>query len=173
MTSADHLLAVPGRVVPARRLGFPDTRMVGPGGVALAEMGRLSWFNVFLGRGQRVILPGGTRWRVRAFTRSRWVCPMVAAEGGTTIARSGPGERNYGINTRDHAYSLNPAETRRGRARRWVIVEHETEIAVVTTHPFTIDPHGPVHLGVAVLAFTLATFGVLGEKTLMPTMQPQ
>ena len=126
---ADHLIVGHARVVDAPGFGFPDTRLV-QDHRTLAELGRLSWFNVFFGPGQLVVLPDGTRWRVRAFSRSRWVCPMVAVEGGGAIARSGPGgDRTYGINTRDHAYSLSPAEARRGRARRWMLVEHETEVA--------------------------------------------
>jgi len=169
---ADHLIVGHARVVDAPGLGFPDTRLV-QDHRTLAELGRLSWFNVFFGPGQLVVLPDGTRWRVGAFSRSRWVCPMVAVEGGGSVARSSPGDRNYGINTRDHAYSLSPAEARRGRARRWVLVEQETEVAVVRRIPFAVDASVPVHLGVVVLAFALCSFGVLGERDLVPVQQVQ
>jgi len=160
------------RVVDASGFGFPDSRLVDVRGT-LAEVGRLSWFNVFLGRGMLVVLPNGTRWRVGAAARSRWVCPVVVDERGGAVARSGPGDANYGISTREHAYSLNPATGGSRRAQRWTLHEYESEVAVFERQPFTVMAAEPVALGVVVLARVLCAFGVLGERDLMPRMQPQ
>jgi hypothetical protein len=165
VTGAAHLVGVPG-------WRFPRGRLVGEAGM-LCEVGRLSWFAVFLGTGQRIRLRDGIRWRMRAMSRSRWVSPHLVDEQGRTVAWSAPGDRNYGINTRDHAYSLNPAEVRRGRAREWVLVEHETQVATIERRPFTVYAEVPVDLGAVVISRVLTAFGILGEQTLMPTMQPQ
>ena len=169
MTS--HDLIGRARIVHAPGWGFPRSRLVTDQGVVLAELGRLSWFSVFLGTGQRVRVPGGARWRVRSVARSRWVLPVLQVEGGAAVARSVAGDGNYGISTRDHAYSLNPAEANRGRARRWLLVEHESDVAVIERRPFVVEAFQPVHVGVIVLAQVLANFGVLGERDLVPLHQ--
>jgi len=151
--------------------GFPRSRLVTDQGTVLLELGRLSWFSVFLGTGQRVRLPDGARWRVGSVALHRWVCPAIAAEGGAAIARSTAGDGNYGISTRDNVYSFNPAEASRGRAQRWILVEYESEVAAIHRRPFVVEALAPVHLGVVVLAQILANFGVMGEKDLIPVQQ--
>lgn len=159
-----------GRLVPVARWGFPRVRF--EAGDVSADLGRLSWFSVFLGRGQRIVLADGTRWRLRAVARGRHVCPVIVDEANRKVALAGPGHRNHGIATRDRAFVLSPADGSPRRARTWVLDEHEERVATITRRPFTIDADGEVPLGVALLAPVLIRFGVLGEAELMPAMRP-
>lgn len=162
-----------GRLLPVARWGFPRMRFVTDD--TTVDVGRLSWFSVFFGRGQKIRLPDGTRWRLRAMTRGRHVCPVIVAETGGKIALSGPGDRNYGIATRDRSFVLSPADGSPRRARTWVLDEHGERVATLTRKPFTITavPGVPaIPLGAALLAPVLMRFGVLGEAELMPRMRP-
>lgn len=152
------------------RWGFPRSRFTFDD--TAAHLGGLSWFSVYLGRGQRIVLPDGTEWRLRAVSRGRFVCPVVVDGERRKVAMSYPGNRNYGIDTRDRSFVLNPASRSPRRAARWTLDEHETRLAVLTRRPYTVQSAASVPLAVALLAPVLMRFGVLGEAEMLPSIRP-
>ena len=146
--------------------GFPTHRLVDDGGEVIAELGAFSWFSIYLGRGQRVALPDGTRWRIRARSRVHTIAPVIVDSEQRKVVESGHGYKNYGINGPDYAYVLNPDEKRRSRARRWTLRHHESTVATVERHPRTVDATEPVPLAVVLMSFVLIQFGIPGEEEL-------
>lgn len=154
------------RLEPMGRLGFPWAVLQGSEG-AVAELGRFSALNLFLGRGQRIRLPDGTRWRLKGATWSRFVCPVLLDDKRLRLATSAPGPGSYAITCRDRGFTLIPAERRPGRPRRWELVEHDEPVASVRRNPYRAEISAPVPLTAVLLSFTLAAFGVMGEKDLV------
>lgn len=159
---------VHGRAVIARRreLGFPWGTLE-QGEEPIAEMGRFSMLNVFFGRGQRVRLPGGATWRVRAVRWHRFVCPVVVDDSGAGLATSAPAHEAYAMNAPGLGVDMQPAEARPGRPRRWILTRHDREIGRLRRNPFEADLDEPMPLSIVLLGFTLAAFGVMGEKDLV------
>lgn len=158
------------RVERDARFGFPWSRLVAPSGTVVAELGRISALNIFLGRGQRVELTDGTRWRVKARGWQRFVCPMVVDGEDRPLAISAPGP-GYAITCRDRGFELAPAEARPGRPRRWELIEFGDPVALVHRNPYHVDVLTEVPLFVVVLAIALSAVGVMGEKDLAPTFR--
>jgi hypothetical protein len=157
------------RLEPAGRLGFPWGRMLGPDGAVVAEVGRYSALNIFLGRGQRIRLPDGSKWRLRSEGWHRFVCPRVVDSEKRKLATSAPGHGDYAITCRDQAFTLIPAEKRRGRARIWELLEFDEVVATVRRNPYQAELPVEVPLQAILLSFALAAFGVMGEKDIAPT----
>jgi hypothetical protein len=134
----------------------------------VARLRRLGWLRIVFGRGVRIDLADGTRWRLGSLTTGKVVCPVIHDAQGRRIAISGLGHGTYGITGKDYACVLVPAEARRfGRANRWILREHETEMAVVSNRPPTFVATEPVHLGAVILSIVLARYGVFGENALV------
>ena len=150
-----------------RRVGrfrFPVHELVQDDQV-VASMGRTGWVKVFIGRGQRVELADGSKWRVKAIGSAGTINPAVFDDQGRRIAISAIGVGGYGINGKSYGCLLYRAEKRRfARANRWLLREHEDELAIVTRHPPGVEAALPVHLGAIVLSFTLIRYGILGER---------
>jgi hypothetical protein len=146
--------------------GFPAHRLIDEHGGVLAELGAFSWFSIYLGRGQRVRLPDGTRWRIRSRSRFSTIAPVIVDSEGRKVAEAAHGYKNYGINGRDYAYALNPDEKRRFRARRWTLRHHETTVATVGRQPRAVDAAEPIPLAVVLMSFVLIQFGIPGEEEL-------
>ena len=153
-----------GSLENVRAIGFPHARLVFDG--SHAELGRLSWFSVFLGRGRRIRLTDGQRWRLRATNRTRFVCPVVVDGDGARLAVSMPGDGNYAIDTRDRNFSLNPLDGKPRRANHWILSENDEPEAKMTKRPFTIEATTPIPLAVVLLCEVLMKFGALGENEL-------
>ncbi len=156
------------------RLRFPIYRLVA-GGRTIASMGRYSWFNVYFGFGQPVVLDDGTRWRVKSIEYGGSLCPVLADSSNHRVAMATPGVREggrmgpvgyYGIDGPDYGYRLNAAERGLGRPGRWLLTEHEQEVAVVTRRPNEINAPGEMPLGGALLCLMLARFGMPGDAVL-------
>ena len=78
---------------------------------------------------------------------------------------------NYGINGRDYAYTLNPAEGRLGRARLWDLFAGDEPAARFARHPFGGVCTAPVPLPALLLGLLLVRFGIPGENDLrMPVL---
>ena len=155
-----------GSVSRDRALGFPWGTLE-LGGAPVAHLGRFSMLNTFFGRGQRVRLPSGDAWRVKAVSWHRFVCPVVVDRSGAGLATSAPAHESYAMNAPRLGLEMHPAEGRAGRPRRWVLVHHDEEIGRLRRHPFEVELSEPLPLPVVLLGFSLATFGVLGEKDLV------
>lgn len=151
---------------PRGRLGFPWAALVGPEG-PVAEVGRYSALNIFLGRGQRIGLPEGVHWRLRSAPWSRFVCPRVVDGAGLRLAISAPGHGNYAITCRDRGFTLIPAERRPGRPRAWQLLEFDEPVAAIRRNPYVASVTRPVPLQAVLLSFALSAFGVMGEKDLV------
>ena len=150
----------------ARLLRFPAYIISGESG-PLAEIGRFGWFRIFFGRGQRVRLADGTRWRLRAVGRTRYICPVLVNQQGERVAEAAPGiKKSYGINGPDYAYTLYPAVAGWGRARRWVLRDREKDAATLSRNPMSFDARLPVPLPAVLLAFAVANLGIPGEAFL-------
>lgn len=146
------------------RLRFPVFELVQDGAV-LASMGRAGWIKVFLGRGQRIQLDDGSRWRLKSTGSAGMVCPAIVDDHGRKIALSSVVEGGYGINGKAFGVTLHVGESKRvGRSNRWILRHYEDEIATVTRHPLTVEAAVPIHLGAALMSFTLARYGVMGES---------
>lgn len=146
------------------RVRFPVFELVQDDAV-LASMGRTGWIKVFLGRGQRIELADGSRWRLISLGSGGAVCPAILDDRKRKIALSSVVVGGYGINGKTYGLTLHVGEKHRfGRANRWILRHYEDEIAAVTRHPSAIDTDVPVHLGAVLIAFTLARYGILGES---------
>lgn len=154
-----------------RRVGewpFRHDEIQTASGVA-AKLGRGSFFRTYFGRGRRVQLRDGSRWRLAAVTRARWICPAVFNESGQKVAVSGPlAGSTYGISTKHDGYTLVPAAraTWRTRIARWHLELHDQSIATLTLRPKTVNATQPVPTAVILVAFTLMEHGMPGESEL-------
>lgn len=146
----------PGREVLGRaelrrvgRLRFPVFELTA-NGQRLALVGRFGWLNTFFGSGPRVELPDGEQWRIRSALVAKATCPVIFDARGRKIAVASLGTGNYGINGRDYACVLYPAEPRRlGKGNTWMLRRFEEHLAIVTRHPLAIEAAHPVPLAAA------------------------
>lgn len=149
-----------------RASGFPWAEAISRSEV-VAEVGRYSLLNVFLGRGQRVRLPDGRQWRVKSIGWHRYVCPVVLGPEGRGLAISAPGHDSYAIDAPGRGLTMQPAESRPGRPRKWTLRERDEEIGRLERNPFLAELYVPAPLSAVLLGFVLAAFGILGEKDLV------
>ena len=154
-----------------RRIGvltFPIFEFVAGDGTrdeeVLALMGRDGWFRTYFGRGRRVELPDGTPWRVTAVGSGRYVEPRVTAGTGKLATAGSIGKRSYGINGRDYAYHLYPTTTAALRKPTWLLRQHDTYLATLSSR--SMEAHHPVPLAAALLCFTLIKYGLPGDGNL-------
>lgn len=162
-----------GTAIVARvgRFRFPVFELRQEGRV-LASMGRTGLTRIMFGRGQRVELADGTKWRVQALGAGGAICPAVLDADKRRIAISSPREGKYGINGRDYGCFLYAADKHRfSRADRWILRAHETELATLTRYPASVTTSEPVHLGAIILSFALMQNGILGESARRFTFQ--
>jgi hypothetical protein len=143
---------------------------VDDGGVTVARLGRYSALNIFLGRGQRIELADGRRWRLKGNAWRRFVCPVLVDEHGKKLATSAPGIEDYAITCRDEAFTLIPAEERAGRSRRWQLLSFDEPVASISRNPYLAEMLRPVPLPAVLMGFCLANVGVMGEKELVQQM---
>jgi hypothetical protein len=152
-----------------RLLRFPAYHLNATG--LEVSLGRYSALSIYFGRGQKIDLPGGVHWRLAAIERGSHLCPVVVdrARGRLAVAAASAG--SYGINGRDYAYTLNPAEAGWGRPHRWDLWSGEGARAHLTRHPFGAECLGPVALPALLLALLLTRFGIPGEgERFLPEM---
>lgn len=164
--------------VTARRTGwlrFPIHRILTDDGVPVAETGWRSWLSIYFGTGQRIRLADGTLWKITSIEYGGTLCPVVATAANRRVAMALPGtdevrgarsSAHYGLSGADYGYTLSADEAGMGRAQRWVLVEHETEIARVTSRPNRLEPARPVPLGAVLLSLLLARFGMPADADL-------
>lgn len=157
-----------------RRVGghrFPANEIVQEGEV-VARLGPLGWLRIYLGRGSRVELADGTRWRIRSATIGGLICPLVVDAAGRKVALARGGTGIYGISGRDYGYTLNPGPKRRRATSRWILRHHQDDIATVTRRPPALDATAPVHLGAVLLSLVLIKYGVPDDSRVgLPTIR--
>ena len=142
------------------RWRFPVHELVHDG-ESVARMGRTGWFKIFIGRGQRIELPDGAHWTVKAIGVRGAIRPLIVDSERRNIAIAGSSHGTYGINGKSYGCALYPAEKPRfGRANRWILREHEDELAIIQRSPLTIEASLPVHLGAVLLSFVLVRYGL-------------
>ena len=150
-----------------RRVGvwrFPVRRLV-QDAETLALLGRGNWFTVNFGHGQRIELRDGATWHLRSIGLGGTFTPMVVDNVGRRVATAGVSNGTYGINVRDYACVLYPADPGGiGRANRWILRRHEEQLATITRHPATVRAIYPTHLGAILLAFELSRHGLPEES---------
>jgi hypothetical protein len=129
----------------------------------LVKMGRYSALNIYFGWGQRIELPGGPTWRIIAVQRGPMLHPVVVNEARQRLAMASAWIGNYGLNGRDYAYTLNPAETRVGRAGRWDLFHGEVRVARFTRRPFGAACEQPLPLPAVLLGLLLTRLSIPGE----------
>jgi hypothetical protein len=146
--------------------GFPASALVADG-ATIALLGRMGWFRIYFGRGQRVELVDGTRWTVTSRTTGGTISPVILDRLGRKVALAGWRHGTYGINGRDYACVLHPAEAalRFGRANRWQISDQEGRLATVIRSPLAVTVQRPLHLGAVLLSFALVRFGLPEESS--------
>ena len=151
---------------------FPAFELCGAGGLTV-EMGRYSALNIYFGWGQRLVLPTGPTWRVIAVQKGPLLHPVVLNETRQRLAMASAGLGNYGINGRDYAYTLNPAEAARfGRSGRWDLFRGEDRVASFTRRPFGADCEQPLPLPAVLLALLLTRLSIPGEADMqLPQMR--
>jgi hypothetical protein len=179
--SVDPRIRREGRPIPSilgavavhrgRLLRFPAFELETEDGWRVG-MGRFSALNIYFGWGQRLDLPWGTRWRLTAVEQGSLLRPVVINEARQRLAMAAAGIGNYGINGRDYAYTLNPAETRLGRARRWDLFAGEERAARFTRRPFGAWCEHPLPLPAVLLGLLLTRLSVPGEGEMhLPEMR--
>lgn len=157
------------RLSPRGGFGFPWVDLM-HGDESLASLGRFGALRVFLGRGQKIRLPDGRLWRLKARRWRRHVCPVLVDETGRRLADSAPGIGDYAITCKDCAYTLIPAEDRPGRARQWQLVHFGEPVADVRRNPYRAVVSEPIPLPALLMAWGLTGLGVMGEKDLIQQM---
>lgn len=161
------------RVRRSRWLGFPTYELTTQNGPTVG-LARYSALNIyFFGKGQRIALPEGVRWRVTAVARGPALATVLydEARGRLAMAAAGAAAGNYGIVGKDYAYTLNPAEGGWGRARIWELFAGERPVARLTRRPFGAQCAEPVPLPALLLSLLFVRFGIPGENELrMPGM---
>ncbi len=159
-TSSSHQLVGRANVGRVARWGFPAYELTQDGDV-LACIGRTGWLRIYMGRGQRIELADGARWKIRAIGTRGSMVPVIFDSSGRKIAMAGSSHGTYGINGRDFAYALYPGEKPLlGRANKWLLRHFEDELATITRHPLSIEATVPVHLGAVLLSFALVRHGL-------------
>ncbi len=165
------LIVGPVAVHRARLLGFPAFELRAEVGLQVA-MGRYSALNIYFGRGQRLDLPWGARWRLTAAEQGSTLRPVVINEARQRMAMAAASIGNYGINGRDYAYTLNPAEARLGRPGRWDLFAGEDRAARFTRRPFGAVCEQPLPLPAVLLGLLLTRLAIPGEgDTHLPEMR--
>ena len=169
---AAHVVAGPARLRRVAPWGFPAAALVGDG-ETIALLGRMGWFRIYFGRGQRIELADGTRWTLTSVTTGGTISPVILDSSGRRVTQAGWRHGTYGINGRDYAAVLHPTDTRGfGRANRWMLSDDDGEVAIVGRSPLSVVPRRPVHLGAALIAFALVRFGLPEESSpKMPTFR--
>ena len=159
-----HYLAGTATLERVGRWRFPVFELT-QGGEILASLGRPGWIRVLFGRGQRIELADGSRWRIKSVGAAGNIAPAIFDSDRRKIAISSVGVGNYGINGRDYGAVFYQAEGRRfGRANKWIIRRHDEELAVITRYPPSVEAAYPVHLGAVLVSFALIRYGILGES---------
>lgn len=144
--------------------GFPSSALVSDAST-VALLGRMGYFRIYFGRGQRVELADGTRWKVTAISSGGTIQPLIVDDSHRRIAIAGLNHGTYGINGRDYAYVFHPQEKSRfGRANRWMLTDGDEVTATVSRSPMSIEARRPVHLGAVLLSFVLVRFGLPEES---------
>lgn len=155
--------------VEIRRVGrfrFPVFAVV-QGDRVLAELGRVGWFRIFVGRGSRIVTETDRRWRLVALGSARMLCPVVLDEAGRKYVVATQGQAWYGINGRDYAYVLHPVGTRRwSRPDRWLLREHEEVVATFSAWTRRVETSRPVPLAAILVAFAVIDYGIPGGDSL-------
>jgi len=165
MPSPELGIEVSGEIV-VRRIasgGFPRLE-VRCGSEVVARMGGYSWWGIYFRRGQRILLPTGREWTLRAVGVNRYVCPLIVDDRGAPVATTSVGHRTYGISGERYAFSLNPA----GRGRRpndWTLWRFD-EVGAMSRSPLRLFAVNPIPLPVALLGFVLIQYGIPGETPL-------
>ncbi len=169
---AGHLLVGQARLRRVAPWGFPAHALVGDG-ETIALLGRMGWFRIYFGRGQRIELGDGTRWTLTSRTTGGTISPLIIDADGRRVTQAGWRHGTYGINGRDYAAVLHPADTRGfGRASSWMISDDDGEVAIVGRSPLSVITRRPVHLGAVLIAFALVRFGLPEEASpKMPTFR--
>lgn len=161
--SPRYVLPGQAEVRRAQLLGFPAHCLIQEGH-PIASLGRYSFLSIYFGRGQRIELPDGRRWRLWAMGSGGSISPVVTNSEGLRVSQAGLRHRHYGINGRDYAYELIPGEAVRiGRSGLWTLTRHEDYIAHFTRRPRRVTVLEPVPLPAVLLSFVLMDFGIPGE----------
>jgi hypothetical protein len=143
-------------------LGFPTFELRAEKELRVG-MGRYSALNIYFGIGQKIVLPSGERWRLTAIEQGSGLRPVVATREHRRLAMASAGVGNYGINGRDWAYTLNPAEAGWGRASRWDLFVGDEPAARFTRRPLEAVCEHAVPLPALLLALLLTRMGIPGE----------
>jgi hypothetical protein len=161
--NAPHMLVGRANVRRIGRWEFPAHELLRDGEV-VARMGRMGWFRIYFGPGQGIELHDGVRWTVRSIGGRGTIRPLIVDSARRKIAIAGSSHGTYGINGKDYACVLYPADkTRLGRASRWILRQHEDELAIINRYPLSVEASLPVHLGAVLLSFVLVRYGLPEE----------
>ncbi len=170
--SSAHMLVGPAVFRRISPWGFPAATLSADG-TTYALLGRMGWFRIYFGRGQRIELADGTRWTLTARTTGGTISPVILDRSGRKVTQAGFRHGTYGLNGRDYACVLHPADTRGfGRANRWMLSNDDGELARVTRSPLQVLASRPVHLGAVLMSFALVKFGLPEESApVMPSFR--
>lgn len=139
------------------------------GSTTIAELGRRSWFSIYLGWGQSVKLSGGGRGRIAGRGRRSFITPVVLDERRRIVARALPGPGGtYGLNVSAAGYQLVPhsRNTWLSRANQWELRRFDLVVADLSLSPGRISTAEPIPLAIVLLSFTVMALGIPGEEDL-------
>ena len=129
----------------------------------------MGWFRIYFGRGQRIELADGTRWTLTARTTGGTISPVILDESGRKVTQAGFRHGTYGLNGRDYACVLHPADTRGlGRPNRWMLSNDDGELATLTRSPLGVSARRPIHLGAVLMSFAAVSWAT--PTSLNPVM---
>lgn len=158
-----HALVGRARLLRVGWWGFPVSALK-QDGERLAAMGRAGWLKIYMGRGQHIELADGTRWLLRSVSAAGDIWPLIVDTAGRKVAVASAVHGTYGINTKDAAYVLYPAGSRRIDRQSWRLRHFEDEVAALTRSPRMIEAVVPVPLGVVLLSFVLVRYGLPSDS---------
>lgn len=134
-------------------------------GKTLARLGRMSWWSIYFGFGQKVQLVDGSQWRIRSVESNGMISALVVNSAGLKVALGSIGSSGYLIVGKDFSYKLLPLRSNAILLpNEWILSSDDAICARVQRHPMRITALAPVPVSAAVIAMALLRVGIPGDK---------
>lgn len=131
----------------------------------LARLGRISWWSIYFGFGQKVQLGDGSVWKVRSVESNGMVSALVVNSAGLKVALGSTGASGYLIVGKDFSYKLIPLRSHTIMTpNEWILSSGDAICARLQRHPLRITALAPIPVAAAVISIALVRVGIPGDK---------